>query len=97
MASPILRPRYSTIGRLPVAAAFFQFLQHGAGETKLGQGGFESIVALEFLSLLRRHVGLEKNLGGIELLGKRGEWQRENREDGEEKQQPDFVHRQEGG
>ena len=82
---------------LPIAVALLQLFEHRTGEAELGESGSELIFALEFFPLLRGHVGLEEDLRGIHLLGKSRERLREKREDGEEKQQPDFVHRQDGG
>ena len=79
--------------RLPVAVAFLQLFEHRTGEPEFGKGGLKLIFALEFLPLLRGHVGFEEDLRRIHLLRKGRERLREKREDGEEKQ-PDFVHRQ---
>ena len=88
-AAPVIDDR-----RLPIAAVLFQLLQHGTGKTQLGQGRLELIVALHLFRLLRGHVGFEEDLGRVNFLGEGSGRQREKRDDGEEKQQPEFVHRQ---
>ena len=56
--------------RLPVAVRFLQFLEQAAGKTELGERGLELIVVLEFLALLRGHVGLEKDFARVVRLGR---------------------------
>ena len=96
IASPILRLRVLDDRRLPVAVVFLQLLEHRTGETEFGEGRLKLIFPLKFLCLLRGHIGFEKGLGGIDLLSKGAERQREKREDGKEKQ-PDFIHPKDGG
>jgi hypothetical protein len=47
---------------------FAQFLDQAAGETIFGQSSFESILLLEFFTLLRGEIGFEENFAWIILL-----------------------------
>ena len=58
-------------GRLPIGVALAQFFEKTSGKAILGQRRLELIFVLQFLALLRGHVGLEKNFARI--VGLRGQ------------------------
>ena len=53
---------------LPFRVSFAQFIEQTSGKPEFGQRTLELIVVLEFLALLRGHVGLEKDLARVVRL-----------------------------
>ena len=93
MLSPILRLRYSTIAGCQSAVRLAQFLEQTSGEPELGQRGLELIFVLEFLALLRGHVGFEKDLARIVRSAPQAAARRERPKKPAKQNQTDFLHR----
>ena len=86
LARPIFDDR-----RLPLGVSLAQFFEQTSGGAELHERGLELIVVLEFVALLRRHIGLKKDLARIIGLGRKRNGRREKRKTGEQ-DQTDFLH-----
>src|SRR5207245_11638908 len=73
-------------GGLPVGMTLAQFLQKTSGKTVFGQGGSELVFVLEFFTLLRRHVGLKKQLAWVVRLRRKLSRRRKDKETDESNQ-----------
>ena len=91
MFSPILRLRKSTIAGCQSAMGLAQFFEQASGKPEFCERALELIVVLEFLALLRGHVGLEKNLARVVGLSGQVSGREEKTKTGEQNQ-TDFLH-----
>jgi hypothetical protein len=68
-----------------------QFFEQAAGEPELGEGGLELIIVLEFFTLLRSHVRLQKDFARVVGLREQAA-RREAKTKTGEQNQTDFFH-----